>query len=413
MVLIKEILLEIWTIFIEMSPYLLLGFFIAGLLHVFLPKHLLTKHLGKPGIISSVKASLLGVPLPLCSCGVIPTGISLYKNGAKKGATNSFLISTPQTGVDSVLITYSLMNIYWALSRPLIAFITGVFGGWFTEKIEKPGTEINESIITEPEVNEIRGNKAIELFRYAFVDFLSDISRQLLLGVLLAALITTLIPDTFFTNYMNQPILNMLIVLVASVPLYVCATGSVPIATALLISGVSPGAVLVFLMAGPATNIATITVLWNSMGKKATLAYLFSIIAGALFFGVLIDFVLNPEWFKLSAQAIAAHNHHADDWTGIISAVLLIGLLLFVEINKLIPRQIKISEMESKYIVEGMTCNHCKNTVETNLSKLDSIEEAHADIVSKSVVIKGEATEDEVKTMITDLGYTYKGIASK
>ena len=409
MKLIKEIGLEIWTIFIEMSPYLLLGFFVAGVLHVFLPKHLFTKHLGKPGILSSIKASLLGVPLPLCSCGVIPTGISLYKNGAQKGATNSFLISTPQTGVDSVLITYSLMNIYWAISRPLIAFTTGVFGGWITEKIDKPIEYIPQEIQTVDTDHEKNTNKLTMLFRYAFIDFLGDISRQLLLGVLLAALITTLIPDSFFTNYMNQPLLNMLIILVASVPLYVCATGSVPIATALLISGVSPGAVLVFLMAGPATNIATITVLWNTIGKKATMAYLISIIIGALFFGVIIDFVLNPDLFQLSANSIAAHQHHENNWFAILCSIILIGLLGYVELNKLIPKNIKIKEMESKYLVDGMTCNHCKNAVETNLVKLDLIDEARVDLASKSVIVKGEASPNDVEKLITDLGYTFKG----
>ncbi len=410
---IEEILTEIWVIFLEMSPYLLLGFLIAGLLHVFMPKQLFNKHLGKPGLMSSVKAALLGVPLPLCSCGVIPTGISIQKNGATKGATNSFLISTPQTGVDSILITYSLMNIYWAISRPFIAFITGVMGGWITEKVDPPTPLPSPEKIADQAPEPNTQHKLKRMFKYAFVDFLGDISRQLLLGVLLAALITTIIPDSFFTNYMNQPILNMLIVLVASVPLYVCATGSVPIATALLISGVSPGAVLVFLMAGPATNVATITVLWKSLGRKATLAYLGAIIGGALAFGIIIDFVLNPDWFKLSSEAIAAHEHHNTNWFAILSAILLIGLLLYVEINKLVPRQIKIKAMESKYIIDGMSCNHCKNSVETNLVKLEGIDTAQVDLASKSVIVKGNADANEIEKLVTDLGYTFKGKSTK
>ena len=412
MELLKTILTEIWNIFLEMSPYLLLGFLIAGILHVYIPKRLFTKHLGRPGIWSSVKAALIGVPLPLCSCGVIPTGVSLFKNGAQKSATNSFLISTPQTGVDSILISYSLMNIYWAVTRPIIALITGIFGGWLTDKIDRPAPQNNEPPI-ENTILEEKGHPLKRLFNYAFIDFLSDISRQLLLGVLLAALITTMVPASFFENYMNQPVLNMLIILVASIPLYVCATGSVPIATALLMSGVSPGAVLVFLMAGPATNIATITVLWNSIGRKTTMAYLLSIIIGALSFGLIIDYVLNPEYFKLMPGTVSAHQHHSTNWLAVSSSLTLIGLLLFVEIKKLIPSNITIQNMESQYIVEGMTCNHCKNNVETNLSKLTNVDTANVDLNSKSVIIKGNISEEEIKKVVTDLGYSYKGPAPK
>jgi len=404
-----NLLNEIWVLFLEMSPYLLLGFLIAGVLHVFIPKQFFAKHLGKPGLLSSFKAALIGVPLPLCSCGVIPTGVSIYKNGAKKGPTNAFLISTPQTGVDSILITYSLMNIYWAISRPIIALITGVFGGWLTEKLEGSVLQNSEPIPLVPEKKVSEDNLIKRLFNYAFVDFLSDISRQLLLGVLLAAIITTIIPTSFFENYMNQPILNMLIILLASIPLYVCATGSVPIATALLMSGVSPGAVLVFLMAGPATNIATITVLWNTIGKKATIAYLLSIIIAALAFGFIIDYVLNPDYFLLSSDTTATHNHQSYGWFAISSALILIALLGFVEIKKLIPSHLKINHMEIRYSIDGMTCNHCKSNVENGLNQLENVDQATVDLNSKSVIIEGNVSAKEVETIVTGLGYKYKG----
>ncbi|WP_379659562.1 permease [Putridiphycobacter roseus] len=394
-----------------MAPYLLLGFLIAGLLHVFLPKTLFKKHLGKPTLGSIIKATLLGIPLPLCSCGVIPTGVSIYKNGASKGATGSFLISTPQTGIDSMLITYSLMNIYWAIARPIIALITGVLGGWFIEKTT--GTSLVEAKVETaveiaPKLS--LSEKLKTTYQYAFVDFLSDISRQLLLGVLLAAIITTFIPADFLTQFGDNTIISMLIILLASVPMYVCATGSVPIATSLLIIGVSPGAVLVFLMAGPATNIATITVLWRSIGKKFTIAYVAVIVIGAMSFGLLIDYVLDPSWFVLNDIA-AAHQHEHQSWINIISGLVLIAMILQVEYKKIFPQTLKIEKMEKAYIVEGMTCNHCKNNVETNVGKMDNVTSAKVDLGNHTLIIEGDITADSVEKKVTDLGYTFKGEA--
>jgi hypothetical protein len=400
----------LWDIFLEMSPYLLLGFLFAGILNVLVTKEKVAKFLGKKGTWSSIKASIIGVPLPLCSCGVIPTGVSFHKNGASKGATNSFLISTPQTGFDSILITYSLMNIYWAIARPIIAFITGVFGGvatdYLTKETDTPNPIISNSFSTQTESSPWY----LRIFTYAFIDFLGDISRQLLLGILLAILITIFIPQTLFTEYLNNPILNMFIILIAAIPMYVCATGSVPIATALLIAGVSPGAVLVFLMAGPATNIATLTVLWKSIGEKATLIYLFSIILGALFFGILIDYVLDPKLFSIpSINASHIHGEGLMYWISIISSVLLIALLLFVELKKIIPTKINTIKMNHNYTVNGMTCNHCKSSVEKNVSKLEGVKSVIADPNTNSVNIEGEFNEEDLKTTIDDLGFTFVG----
>lgn len=400
--------IAIWDIFLQMSPYLLLGFLFAGILNVVITKDRISRYLGKKGIWSSVKATLLGIPLPLCSCGVIPTGISFYKNGAGKGATNSFLISTPQTGLDSMLMTYSMMNIWWAVFRPFVALITGIFGGIITDKVvgENENTEQQTST---PDSEIDNGTKFQRIFTYAFVDFLGDISRQLLLGILIAVLITVFVPQTVFTEYMHYPIVNMLIILIASIPLYVCATGSVPIGAALLAAGVSPGAVLVFLMAGPATNAATLTVLWKSIGKKATLAYLGSIVFGALLFGILIDYGLNSELFT---QGIVVGNHIHEgpgEWIAVISSIVLIGLLIFVELKKLIPTRYKITEMNTVYDVEGMSCNHCKSSVEKNLMKLEGITTVTADPTQNKVIVEGEASEEQIQNTINDLGFVFKG----
>ncbi len=396
----------IWDMFLEMSPYLLLGFAFAGILHVLVPKEVITKQIGKKSIWSILKATLLGIPLPLCSCGVIPTGVSFYKNGASKGATNAFLISTPQTGVDSILITSSLMNWPWAIMRPIVALITGVFGGLLTDKMDTSDFNIEVESCSDCSVKPKR-HWFIEIIDYAFFEFLPDISRQLIIGILIAVAITLFIPPSVFSDYLTNPFLNMLFILVASIPLYVCATGSVPIASSLLLLGVSPGAVLVFLMAGPATNAATISVLWKSLGKKATLAYLISIIGGALFFGVLIDYVLPTTWFSIS-ESVSTHIHgESTSWIAISSALLLISLILIVEFKKIVPKKQIVMENSNTYTVKGMTCNHCKNSVETNLTKVSNIDEVIVNLESKSVTVKGNATSDEVKAIVDGLGFEF------
>lgn len=409
MKLTEEILRAIWQMFLEMSPYLLLGFAFAGILHVLIPKSVVEKQIGKKSIGSTIKATLLGVPLPLCSCGVIPTGVSFYQNGASKGATNGFLISTPQTGVDSILITSSLLNWPWAIIRPIIALITGVFGGMLTNKMDNNSENIKT--IEECSSCQVKEKKhwLIEITNYAFFEFLPDISRQLIFGILIAVIITVFVPPTLFSSYLTNPFLNMLLILVASIPFYVCATGSVPIAASLLILGVSPGAVLVFLMAGPATNAATISVLWKSLGKRATLAYLISIIGGALFFGLIIDYALPYQWFIIgNISSIHIHGEHSS-WIAITSAIVLIALIFIVEIKKIIPKNETNMKNSTSYHVYGMTCNHCKNSVETKLLKLKTVEDISVDLSLKTVAVIGTASEKEIQEIVDDLGFKFGG----
>ncbi|MDE5959958.1 MAG: permease, partial [Muribaculaceae bacterium] len=124
--MITEFLATFWAMLCEMAPYLLLGFLFAGMLHAFLPASFYNRHLGRPGFWSVAKAAMFGVPLPLCSCGVIPTAMSMRRQGASRAATVSFLISTPQTGVDSILATGSLLGWPLALIRPIAAFATAL-----------------------------------------------------------------------------------------------------------------------------------------------------------------------------------------------------------------------------------------------------------------------------------------------
>lgn len=417
MELVKEFFVTLWGLTIEMAPYLLFGFLIAGLLNGVFSKDWLQRKMGKPGWGSSIKAALLGIPLPLCSCGVIPTGVSFHKQGASKGATSSFLISTPQTGVDSILVTYSLMGWAFAIVRPIIAFVTGVLGGiWADQDRRVTQTTTNEA----PSCSDCEDDETKEkqhwfdrIFKYAFVTFLQDISRWLVLGLVLATLITMFVPEALFTEYLSRPWLNMLIVLAASVPLYVCATASVPIAAALLLKGVSPGAALVFLMAGPATNVATLTVLWQTIGKKTTIKYLISIMVGAIGFGLIIDYALPKDWFTyFTPEHTNAHSHHIlHPWIMIGSGVIIVYLILQAEILKFMP--IKTKQMENTnqttYAIEGMTCNHCVANVDKNLKAMEGVNDVSVDLQKGEAVVYGNVDESKIKQVIESIGYTFKG----
>ncbi len=191
---IKDYIYETYHLLLEMSPYLLLGFLIAGILKFTLKPATMKHHLGKANLRSVINASLLGVPMPLCSCGVIPTGVGLYRNGASKGAAQSFLISTPQTGVDSIMITYSLLGLPFAIIRPIAAFLTGIAGGVITNKVEgeKPHEFANRTV----EEDMPKGwQKIPAILKYAFIDFMADIAKWLAIGILIAGLISVVLPD--------------------------------------------------------------------------------------------------------------------------------------------------------------------------------------------------------------------------
>ncbi len=419
---VTKYLTELFSLTAEMSPYLLLGFLIAGVLHVWFPRKKIVQYMGSGSLRSVVNAALLGIPLPLCSCGVIPTGISFNKNGASKSATVSFLISTPQTGVDSILITYSLLNLPFALFRVLVALVTGVFGGLLTTKLnaqeEKTATATTTKEITEEDNRSIK-QKISEMFRFAFFEFMQDIAKWLVIGLMIAALIAVVVPDNFFELYIGNKMLSMLLSLVAAIPLYVCATGSVPIAAVLIAKGLSPGAALVFLMAGPATNAATMTVIGNSMGRKTLVAYLTSIIIGALAFGSIIDYALPAEWFAI-AKGDGVHTHSVlPEWVNTVSAIIFSALVAIALVQRYFlsskhthdTKTEEHSDMKNTtVIVNGMECKHCKANVENNLIKIDGVEKVEADIKTMTVKISGdEINLDEIKSTVESLGYKFKG----
>ncbi len=365
---------------------------------------------------AAINASLLGIPLPLCSCGVIPTGISFYKHGASKGSAISFMTSTPQTGIDSILVTYSLLGLPFALIRPVVALFTGIFSGIFTNFINR-GKIIDTKQVIEPDKKKKTKlpEKIKEMFSYAFGEFLQDISNWLILGLILAAIISVFVPDDFFSSYYGNDFLGKIIILIAAVPLYVCATASVPIAAVLLLKGLSPGAALVFLMAGPATNAATITLIAKTLGKRSLLAYLLTIIGGALLFGTIIDLFLPAAWFSLPVEQNAAIHQHEmlPQWLKLCSTFSLGGLILLGYWKKFFKsgkntEQKNIPGAGTKWniIVEGMTCNHCKENVENAILSVKGVENVQVDLASGEVNIAGNSIDQKkVKNEVESVGY--------
>ncbi len=417
MAVIIEYFKELWTLVGEMAPYLLFGFLFAGMLSVFMKNETVGRMLKENNFKSVLNATLLGIPLPLCSCGVIPAGLSFRKNGASKGSTVSFLISTPQTGVDSILATYSLLGLPFALLRPFAALVTGITGGVVTNILNKE-EKIKDQKIKEPIVRKSFLENIKEIFKYGFIDLIQDISKWLIIGLLLAALMSVAIPDDFFIQYINKPWLNMLLVLAVSIPLYICATGSIPIAAVLMMKGLSPGAALVFLMAGPATNIATITVLMNTLGKKTTAIYLSTIILGALVFGYLTDAFLPAGWFTMTNHNHVDH-HMLPEWLSTASAIALVLLIINGIILQTIKKnkdKMKKVEFESlsnikKYKVEGMTCKNCKAHVEREVNSLQGVKDAIADFESGELIVTGSDLNDEkIRESVEKAGYTWKGL---
>ena len=274
---IQSFLTSLLNVVCEMAPYLLLGFFIAGVLHVFVPQKFYANYLSRNNKLSVVWAALLGVPLPLCSCGVIPTAIGLRNEKASKGAIASFLIATPQTGIDSILATFSLMGLGFAIIRPTAALITGVCGGLLVNRLVRED-DVKEDVSVACQVES--GNRIWRVLKYAYYDMLRDIGLRLLIGLVVAALIQVAVPDEFFLSFGSQPLLQMLVILVIAVPMYICSTGSIPVAAALMMKG---------LMAGPAVNLASILVVHKSMGRRFTSIYLMTIVGFAVLFGLLLN----------------------------------------------------------------------------------------------------------------------------
>ena len=329
---VKNVALDFQDTLAEMSPYLLFGFLVAGFLSVLVSQKLVERHLGGRGILPLVKASLFGVPLPLCSCGVIPVSMSLHKHGASKGSTIAFLLSTPQTGIDSIFVTLSLLGPVFAIFRPLVAFATGLIGGTLVNVIadRNPAPHEHSEKCTDDCCNESKGGKISRAFKYGFVNLPRDIGKAMLVGLLVAAVLSALVPDDYFADSLHHPFVAMIVMMFLGIPVYVCATASVPVAAVLIMKGLTPGAALVFLMTGPATNAASFVTIWKVMGGRTAIIYLLTVAGCALASGAFLDYISRGFDFEVFVRS----GWMLPDAVKYASAVILLIILGLGIVNK-------------------------------------------------------------------------------
>lgn len=409
---LTQYLMPLLALTCEMAPYLLLGFLLAGVLHVFVPRKIYSLYLSKNDFRSVMLSALFGVPLPLCSCGVIPTAMSMRKEGASKAATVSFLISTPQTGVDSIAATASLLGGAFAVIRPVVAFITAIFGGLFAGAFDK-GDDTETTVTCAENDEKIPSGfwaKCREALKYGFSDMIADIGKNLVIGLLIAGAISILLPDDFFSLFADRPLLNMLLVLLISAPMYLCATGSVPIAAALMLKGLTPGAALVLLMAGPATNMASIIVIGKVLGRRTLIIYMASIIIGALGFGAIIDYLLPADWFAVHDGHVAACCHATADipmWKS-LCAYILLALLAAAFIRN--HKHSKTTVMGKSFKIKGMSCSHCKANVEKAIAAVEGVTSVTVDLQSGTADVQGDVAPEAVVAAVTAAGYECKAL---
>ena len=380
----------------EMSPYILLGFFIAGLMHAFVPQKTFARHLAGTDWRSVVKSAAVGIPLPLCSCGVLPAAISMRRNGASRAASTSFLVATPQTGLDSIAATWSLLG-------PAFAVLGGIAVG----RSERKNAV---RICCQPNVENVAehkgfGRKLLNALRYGFIDLVGSIGGWLVAGLVIAALITVYVPADFFAVIGSKPLLSMVTVLVIAIPMYVCATGSIPIALSLMIKGLSPGTALVLLMAGPAANFASFTLISREMGRKSAIIYLVSIVVGAMTFGMIIDYVLPADWFTIgNAQAMAGKEHAFSLLSTASSAVLVILLVVtFIKGHK--HNHITVSAMTKEYTIKGMNCSHCQATVAKSISSVKGVKQVDVNLSTGIATVEGEHNAEDVVSAVRNAGF--------
>lgn len=327
-------LTSLWTFIVASAPYLIFGLFAGGVIHQFIPMEKVKKWLGGRNFSTVVKAALVGVPLPLCSCSVIPTAVTLRKSGASNGATSAFLISTPESGVDSLSITYALIDLPMTIIRPIAAFCSAFFAGVlqiFFNEFEFVDDEENQvkkccGSSTKKTAEVKKDNPLVGVIRYGFGKLSNDIAGWLAVGLLLGAMIDWLVPAHFFSNM--SMLENRLMILVIGIPLYICASASTPIAVSLMLKGLSPGSALLLLLVGPATNISNIAVLQKYIGKKGVFLNIFSIVFVAVVFSFLADWLYSSVFeLKLSEQ-LMSHDHHHTEWWQYVCAIFLILLIL-------------------------------------------------------------------------------------
>ncbi len=371
--LILELLANFWLLLNSIAVFILIGVIIAGIFKLFIPDSFIKKHLGQHNFMANIKAAVLGIPLPLCSCSVIPFVTSLKKSGASNSAIQTFLIATPITGADSIMATYGvfgwLFTLYRLLSSVIIALLAGILTLLFTSQEEQEKSEARSadaessvntagimfsqaapvqnisiastSVVGKPlNINVVKAedantnpvfDKTQKILSYAFDDIYKDFARSLMIGVFIGALIVTFMPENLVEYLSSNQWLNYLLVLAISLPLYVCATASIPLGLSLMSAGFSPGAAFIFLTAGPASNAITMSVVYKTLGKSSLVIYLFSVLTGSLLFGYLFDAFFAD---SLNSIHLLTDQEEVPGFIDQVSSVILLYLSIKYIFNK-------------------------------------------------------------------------------
>jgi uncharacterized membrane protein YraQ (UPF0718 family) len=340
-----------WSLVVESAPWLLLGYLLAGIIKQVLPNEWVQKQLAKPGFASIVKGALIGAPLPLCSCGVIPTALAVRKAGASKGATSSFLVATPETGVDSISFSFAVLGPVFAIARPVSALMSAIVAGVLVNRFDGEQQELvsvnqedscchSNNDETAQETTSL-GENLISAVRYGYGRMISDTAKWLVIGLVAAAAITTVLPQSFFLQW-GDGLLAMIVMVIVGLPMYICATASTPVAAGLLFAGVSPGAALVFMLTGPATNIATMGVIKEQLGMRSLVAYMIGVIVTAIACGLLLNQLFSIFDWPMHLS-IMEHGESYPVWRQ-LAAVLLSALVIRVWIQPFISNRADLAE---------------------------------------------------------------------
>tara|TARA_B100001175_G_scaffold314681_1_gene324534 strand:- start:546 stop:1811 length:1266 start_codon:yes stop_codon:yes gene_type:complete len=407
---------EMWNLCIEMAPYLLLGMLVSGLISIFIDSSFIYKHIGGKNIGSILKSTIFGIPLPLCSCGVIPVAATLRESGASKGSTVSFLVSTPQTGVDSIFLTYGMLGPVFALFRPLAALFSGIFSGIVINSFDDDLHHHSKDSSNISKTKDPIDKKIISGIKYGFLTLPQDIVVPLFQGLVVAAAIAIFIPPDFIAeHFSSSTYIQFIMMLAVSLPIYVCATASIPIAVALMAKGITPGAVFVFLMAGPATNASSIAIIKNILGKKTLYHYVALIAFTAVLFGIILDAFL-----IITLPEISSHDHHHGMEGYGATIISLIFLLILAnsyfarfrskkEVPVELENEIENDQEQIAITVDGMTCSHCKESVESAIYSFNGVVDASVDLLTGKVLVVGSGIdEDALKEKISKKGFSIK-----
>jgi len=351
---------EVINFFIELAPYFILGLFVVGILKNFIKQEFIKKHLANNDLKTIVKSSIIGVPLPLCSCSVLPTAKYFKNNGASNSAVTSFLISTPTTGIDSILLSYGMMGPLFGIYRPIASFVSGLFGG-YAIKLLGEDKKVEREYIKEKK-EKLKPSILIKnTLYYGFVEFVDELSINLIIGVLIASLISTFFPKELFESFLfTNLFISYIVMIILGLPMYVCATTSIPIALAFITKGVSPGAAFVFLTAGPISNIAAWLIVKEIIGKKNFIIYIVYVFISSILSGYILDLLFNVLNYPLPIQNNIDHEHNAFKFSAFVLLFLLLASIYRLKIKPIFNNEYKNL---SKIKVKGMSCSRCENSI--------------------------------------------------